>query len=67
MSDAPFAQKPVPAGAPSPAAKAVREQLQAVLDQLNPAAGETKTRKKADGDKQQKKERRKAKKAAAKT
>jgi arylsulfatase A len=67
MSDAPFAQKPVPAGAPSPAAKAAHEQLQAVLDQLNPAAGETKTRKKADGDKQPKKDRRKAKKAATTT
>ena len=67
MSDAPFAQKPVPAGAPSPAAKAAHEQLQAVLDQLNPAAGETKTRKKADSDKQPKKDRRKAKKAATTT
>ena len=50
MSDAPFAQKPVPADAQSPEAKAAREQLQAVLDKLNPAAGETKPRKKADGD-----------------
>jgi arylsulfatase A-like enzyme len=61
MSDAPFAQKLVPADVQSPEAKAAREQLQAVLDKLNPAAGETKTRKKADGDKKQKKERRKAK------
>jgi len=64
MSDAPFAQKLVPADARSPEAKAAREQLQGVLDKLNPAAGETKARKKADGDKQQKRERRKAKKAA---
>jgi hypothetical protein len=61
MSDAPFAQKLVPADTQSPEAKAARGDLQAVLDKLNPAAGETKTRKKADGDKKQKKERRKAK------
>lgn len=63
MRDAPFAQQPVPADAPSSAAKAAREQLQAVLDQLNPVAGETKTRAKADGDKKQKRDRRKARKA----
>jgi arylsulfatase A len=64
MRDAPFAQKPVPADTANPAAQAARRQLQAVLDKLNPAAGESKQRKKADGDKQQKKERKKAMKAA---
>jgi arylsulfatase A-like enzyme len=62
MKDAPFAQKLVPADAQTAEAKVAREQLKAVLDKLNPAAGETKTRKKGDGDKKQKKERRKAKK-----
>ncbi|MBI5395512.1 MAG: sulfatase-like hydrolase/transferase [Verrucomicrobia bacterium] len=64
MSDAPFAQKPVPADSQSTEAKAARESLQAVLDKLNPAAGATKTRKKADGEtKQKKKERKRGKKA----
>jgi len=36
MSDAPFVEKPVPAGKESPEAKAARKQLQAVLDELNP-------------------------------
>ena len=67
MSDAPFAQKLVAPDAQGPAAKAAREQLQAVLDQLNPAAGESKTRKKADGDKKQRKQKKKAKKDAANT
>lgn len=65
MTDAPFAQKLVPADAQTPQAQAARKELQAELDKLNPAGGETKTRKKADGDKQKKKERRKAKKGAA--
>ncbi|MFZ2644462.1 MAG: sulfatase-like hydrolase/transferase, partial [Verrucomicrobiia bacterium] len=62
MSDAPFAQKPVTVDAQTAEAKTAREQLQAVLDKLNPAAGETKMRKKGDGDKKQKRERKKAKK-----
>jgi len=68
MSDAPFAQRPVPADSQTPEAQAAREQLQGVLDKLNPAGGATKTRKKADGDKKgKKKERRKAKKEPANT
>jgi len=61
MYSAPLVQQLVPVELQSPADQAAREQLQAVLDKLNPAAGESKTRKKADGDRQQKKERRKAK------
>jgi arylsulfatase A-like enzyme len=64
MSDAPFVQKPVPADTQSTEAQAARRQLQAVLNKLDPGAGESKPRQKPDGDKQQKKERRKAKKAA---
>ena len=64
MSDAPFAQKPVSPDAQTPEAKAARDSLQAVLDKLNPAAGETKTRKKAAGEtKPKKKERNRGKKA----
>ena len=47
MSDAPFVQKPVSASAQNTEAKSAREQLQGVLDQLSPAGGETKSRKKA--------------------
>lgn len=39
MSDAPFVEKPVPAGAATGAAQAARQRLQAVLDQLAPNAG----------------------------
>ena len=67
MSDAPFAQHPVPADAPDPEAKAAREQLQAVLDKLSPTAGEAKPRKKPDGERKPKKERRKAKREPAST
>ncbi|MCX6907179.1 MAG: sulfatase-like hydrolase/transferase [Verrucomicrobia bacterium] len=67
MSDAPFAQKLVPADAQSTETKAARGSLQAVLDKLNPAGGATKMRKKADGDKKQRKQRKKAKKEAATT
>ncbi|MBI5822164.1 MAG: sulfatase-like hydrolase/transferase [Verrucomicrobia bacterium] len=66
MSDAPFAQKPVTVDAQTAEAKAAREQLQGVLDKLNPAGGVTKERKKGDGDKKQKK-RKKNKKDAANT
>lgn len=59
MSDAPFAEKLVPSGTQDAAANAARESLQAVLDKLNPAAGETKTRKSALGEPQQKKKERK--------
>jgi arylsulfatase A-like enzyme len=65
MSDAPFAQKPVAADTQTPEAKAAREQLQGVLDKLNPAGGATKMRKKADGDKKERKQKKKAKKKAA--
>src|SRR6185436_14682214 len=41
MSDSPFIEQPVAADAQNAAAKAARPQLQAVLDQLNPAAGKT--------------------------
>jgi arylsulfatase A len=67
MSDAPFAQKLVPADSQTPEAKAAREQLQGVLDKLNPAGGATKAPKKADGDKKERKKNKKAKKEAAKT
>ncbi|MFA6562025.1 MAG: sulfatase-like hydrolase/transferase [Verrucomicrobiia bacterium] len=67
MKDAPFAQKPVSADSQNAEANAARAQLQGVLDKLNPAAGATKTRKKADGDKKQRKQRKKAKKDAATT
>ena len=39
MSNAPWEEKPVAAGAGGPAAEAARKRLQAVLDELNPAAG----------------------------
>jgi len=65
MRDAPFAELPVSASAETPAAKTARLQLQGVLDQLNPAGGETKTRKKAAGAEKEKKQKRKAKKQAA--
>ena len=39
MSDAPFSEKLVPADTTMPAAIAARRQLQAALDQLNPAGG----------------------------
>ncbi|MCX6858595.1 MAG: hypothetical protein NTV80_27300, partial [Verrucomicrobia bacterium] len=41
MSDAPFAQKAVPAESASADAKAARARLQAVLDKLSPATGKT--------------------------
>ena len=39
MSDAPFAEKPVSPGEANDSARAARDRLQTVLDQLNPAAG----------------------------
>ncbi len=39
MSDAPFAEKPVPKDTRSPAALSARKTLQTALDQLNPAGG----------------------------
>jgi arylsulfatase A len=39
MSGAPWEEKPVPADTKDPAALAARKQLQAALDQLNPAGG----------------------------
>jgi hypothetical protein len=41
MSDAPFAQKAVPAESASADAKAARVRLQTVLDELSPATGKT--------------------------
>jgi hypothetical protein len=43
MRDAPFVEKPVPADAHDPGARAGREKLQKVLDALNPAAGKVDT------------------------
>jgi hypothetical protein len=39
MSDAPFAEKLVPADSKDPGAVAARQRLQAALTQLNPAGG----------------------------
>lgn len=39
MSDAPFVEKPVPAGSGGEEVEAARKRLQAALDKLNPAAG----------------------------
>ncbi|NUQ61444.1 MAG: sulfatase-like hydrolase/transferase [Pirellulales bacterium] len=67
MRDAPFVEKPVPADAQSSEAKAARRQLQDVLDKLDPRAGESKPRKRAEGDKQQqRKDRRRATREAPK-
>ena len=41
MSDAPFVEKPVAAGADTDASKAARERLTKVLAELNPAGGKT--------------------------
>jgi arylsulfatase A len=41
MSDAPFVEKPLAAGADTEASKAARQRLTAVLAELNPAAGKT--------------------------
>jgi arylsulfatase A len=41
MKDAPFVEAPVAADSSDPAAQSARKQLQAVLDELNPAAGKT--------------------------
>ena len=62
MSDSPFVERPVAADAQNAAAKAARQQLQTVLDQLNPAAGKTAP----EPDPAAKKAKRKAKRAAAK-
>jgi len=41
MTDAPFVEKLVPPDQQDAEAKAARQRLQAVLDQLNPAGGKT--------------------------
>jgi len=64
MGDAPFAQKLVTVDTQTAEARAAREQLQGVLDKLNPAGGVTKERKKGDGDKKQKKQKKNKKDAA---
>ena len=55
LSDAPFVEKLVTADAQSDAAKAARQKLQAVLNELDPAAGKT-----AIGEPKAKKKKRKA-------
>ena len=62
LSDSPFVEKPVTADPPDTAAQAARQKLQAVLDELNPAAGKTAP----EPDPAAKKAKRKAKRAAAK-
>jgi arylsulfatase A len=62
MSDAPFVEKLAASDAENNEAKAARKQLQAVLDELNPAAGKTVP----PDDRADKKAKRKARKAAAK-
>lgn len=56
MSDAPFVEKPIAAGAANDAAKEARAKLQAVLDKLNPAGG--KISEKPDRPQAKKKQRR---------
>ncbi len=41
MTDAPFAEKPVPENATNPATVTARKRLRAVLAELNPATGKT--------------------------
>jgi len=62
MSDSPFVEELVAADAQNATAKAARQKLQPVLDQLNPAAGKTAP----EPDAAAKKAKRKAKRAAAK-
>jgi len=61
MSDAPFVEKLVAKEGQSDTAKAARQQLQAVLEELNPAAGKNSS---GTGDNTAKKAKRKARKAA---
>jgi hypothetical protein len=56
MSDAPFVEKSVAAADDTPASKAARQRLAAVLADLNPSAGKT-----DGGDGAAKKQKRKAK------
>ncbi|HEX5102213.1 MAG TPA: sulfatase-like hydrolase/transferase, partial [Pirellulaceae bacterium] len=64
MKDAPFVEAPIPADNADPAATAARKQLQAVLDDLNPAGGKTVAPGDAGKKKVGKKAKQKAKKAA---
>jgi arylsulfatase A len=59
MSDAPFVEKLVSADGQNAAAKAARQKLQAVLDELKPAAGKAATA--PDNTKKAKKQRKRAK------
>lgn len=60
LSDAPFVEKPVTAENQSAAAKIARGKLQAVLDELNPAAGKTDTGKPRKPVRQLRKQQRRA-------
>jgi arylsulfatase A len=62
MRDAPFVEAPIPADSTDPEAQAARKRLQAVLDELNPAAGKTvpADANKAKAKKSQKKKKQKA-------
>jgi arylsulfatase A len=61
LSDAPFVEKSVAAEGQSDAAKTARQKLQAVLDELNPAAGKNSTGVGGGGDKAKRKARQAAK------
>ena len=61
MSDAPFVEKLVATEGQSDGAKAARQKLQAVLDELNPAAGDTAPTEDGFGKKAKRKARRAAK------
>jgi len=66
MKDAPFVEAPVPADSNDAAAQTARKRLQAVLDELNPAAGKTAPAGGGDPNtKAQKKARRQAKRKKA--
>lgn len=58
LSDAPFVEKPVAPSADTPASKAARQRLTAVLAGLNPAGGKQDVR--GADEQQQKKKKRKA-------
>ncbi len=65
MSDAPFAEKPVPPAEANEAAQAARTRLQAVLDHLNPGAGKLAPVKNSDDLTRKAKKKQKRKAAAA--
>jgi arylsulfatase A len=68
MTDAPFVEKPVPADSASEGARAARQRLQAVLDELSPGTGikpSDEPRKNQAGGKKKAKEQRKRAKAVS--